>query len=238
MKRKLRIGLMIRKNDPLYSLYVNSFTNTSIEFVSFISNETISLRTEYIHNERYKNLFQRNNEMKHVSEESNKIFVSHHDSPESIKKYIEHDISLLVNCGVGKKLNSKVLNSVKFGIISCHPGKLPEYRGSTCPEWAILNNDKVFNSIFLMNEEYDSGPIFGYKEVKIDWNETYEQFRCNVLLEGIDYLSQVVWSIQNNMVQMSDFHTPLVPGNLFKTMSEETLNKEIKSKFKGFANRN
>ena len=235
---KLRFGLMVRKNDPLYSLYVQSFTNKLIEFVSFISNETISLRTQFIFNERYRNLYQGSNQEYYVPKEYEGIYVSQHDSPESIKKYIEHDISLLVNCGVGKKLNSKVLDSVKFGIISCHPGKLPDYRGSTCPEWAIFNNDKVFNSIFLMNEEYDSGPVYGHKEVKVDWNGTYEQFRCDVLSEGIDYLSEVVWNIQNHIIQISDFHPISFPGNLYKTMPEELLNKEIKSKFKCSTNSN
>ncbi len=229
---------MTRINDPLYTVYAQSFSNNSIEFISLISKETISLRTEYIYNERYKELFQGKNEISYVSKESNKVFVSQHDSPESIKKYNELDISLLVNCGVGKKLNSDILNAVKFGIISCHPGKLPEYRGQNCPEWAILNNDKVFNSIFLIKEEYDSGPIFGQKEVKINWNGTYEQFRCDVLSEGIDYLSQVVWGIQNNMIQISSFQSPLISGNLYKSIPQETLNKEIKSRFKRFTNEN
>ena len=37
----------------------------------------------------------------------------------------------------------KIIDSLKYGILNVHPGILPKYKGRTCVEWSIFNDDKV-----------------------------------------------------------------------------------------------
>ena len=41
------------------------------------------------------------------------------------------------------------------------------YRGKNCPEWAVLQGDKVIITAHIMDIEYDEGDVLGVLEV--DW---------------------------------------------------------------------
>ena len=53
--------------------------------------------------------------------------------------------------------NNKVLKSKK--LIHSHPGKLPQYRGSTTIYYSILKEDKIYCSTIILNNNLDSGKI-------------------------------------------------------------------------------
>ena len=53
--------------------------------------------------------------------------------------------------------NNKVLKSKK--LIHSHPGKLPQYRGSTTIYYSILKEDKIYCSTIILNKNLDSGKI-------------------------------------------------------------------------------
>lgn len=49
----------------------------------------------------------------------------------------------------------------RLGILNCHLGDLPRYRGNACPNWAILNGEnQVMNTVhFMEGGKLDSGNI-------------------------------------------------------------------------------
>ena len=53
--------------------------------------------------------------------------------------------------------NNKVLKSKK--LIHSHPGKLPQYRGSTTIYYSILKENKIYCSTIILNNNLDSGKI-------------------------------------------------------------------------------
>mgnify|MGYP006095664933 CR=1 FL=1 len=53
--------------------------------------------------------------------------------------------------------NNKVLKSKK--LIHSHPGKLPQYRGSTTIYYSILKENKINGSTIILNNNLDSGKI-------------------------------------------------------------------------------
>jgi methionyl-tRNA formyltransferase len=222
----IKVGLLSRINDPLFYLYKDIFSKTGIEYIEILSREKITKRTSEIYESRYKKLLL---EISNPENSNNNeyIYVSKHDSYSAIDKYKSSKFDILVNCGVGKKLNTLILEATGFGVISCHPGKLPNYRGSTCPEWALLNNDEIYNSIFLMSEEYDSGPIYGSQKVNINWNWTYEEFRCEVLVQGISFLAEVVNKIVKGQINVTDFEINPLKTDTRRTISEDILSQVI-----------
>lgn len=63
--------------------------------------------------------------------------------------------------------------------IHMHPGKLPDYRGSTCPYYSVLNGDGWWVSSFIMNPGIDEGKLISTKEFplprrNVDPTRTYD----------------------------------------------------------------
>ena len=45
-----------------------------------------------------------------------------------------------------------------------HPGKVPDYRGSTTIYYSILDNDTCHVSAFFLRKTIDAGPIISVKQ--------------------------------------------------------------------------
>lgn len=57
-------------------------------------------------------------------------------------------------------VGSEARNAVTHGIINCHAGDLPKYRGNAAPNWAMLQGeDEVVITLHFMDTGLDSGPI-------------------------------------------------------------------------------
>ena len=63
---------------------------------------------------------------------------------EKIKKILlqkKFDLGISVNNPL--LIKKEIIDLFKFGILNAHPGDLPRYRGNACPNWAIINNEKM-----------------------------------------------------------------------------------------------
>lgn len=78
---------------------------------------------------------------------------------EDFVRYVEHekpDVAISVNYPT--LISQKVIDSFPHGIINGHMGDLPRYRGNACPNWAIINGEKVVGiTLHLMTKELDAG---------------------------------------------------------------------------------
>lgn len=61
--------------------------------------------------------------------------------------------------GVGVIYRRPLLDCYRLGILNAHIGLLPEYRGRSVMEWALLNGDETGITTFLVDEGIDTGPI-------------------------------------------------------------------------------
>ena len=61
--------------------------------------------------------------------------------------------------------------------IHVHPGKLPEYRGSTCPYYSSLIEGRWFCTAFIMDLEIDAGELIAIREFALPANEV-DPTRC------------------------------------------------------------
>lgn len=58
--------------------------------------------------------------------------------------------------------NNKVLRLKK--LIHCHPGKLPEYKGSTTIYYSLIKEKKIYCSTIMLSKSLDGGKIFFAKK--------------------------------------------------------------------------
>ena len=85
--------------------------------------------------------------------------VENHNDAETINIVRELGLDILVNAGTPRILKRPILDAPHMGVLNCHPGLLPEFRGCTCVEWALYLDEQVGNTIHWMSEGIDEGPI-------------------------------------------------------------------------------
>src|SRR3990167_5823451 len=118
---------------------------------------------------------------------------------DAIRKLSEFDFA--VNGGVGLKLADNLLRAPRRGWINVHPGSLPAFRGSSCPEWAILVGDSVYATAHMMDGGLDTGSIIYTERYAVDpaWN--YYQFRANLYRHCASVLLKSFWMLPTSVPQ-------------------------------------
>lgn len=100
---------------------------------------------------------------------------------------------LFVFAGYGKIVNADVIRIPRKLCLNLHAGKLPEYRGSSPLNWALINGEKSFAlTVIKLDKGVDSGDILLEKSFRIlpgdtirDLHETANREFPKLLLEGL-----------------------------------------------------
>ena len=128
-----------------------------------------------------------------------KRFKSHKDK--NLWKFItENNIDLIIQGGVGFIFLREMINSTKFGVLNVHPGKLPEYRGCSAPEWAIYHGDEVYVTAHMIDEGIDTGPILIEKLYDYSKFNSYTNFRANLYKACANVLVEALNILKNNNI--------------------------------------
>lgn len=100
-------------------------------------------------------------------------------------------------CG-GGLLRDNFLNSFSFGVLNCHMGILPKYRGMDVVEWPFLENDRLNVGVtcHLMDKGIDTGDILEIVKVDpkrftsfIDLREYLSGVMHNLMLKNISSIA-------------------------------------------------
>ncbi|WP_448584301.1 methionyl-tRNA formyltransferase [Thermocrinis sp.] len=99
--------------------------------------------------------------------------------PESKIELYESLESLKPDCVVvvayGRILTGDMLKIPKFGCINLHASLLPRYRGASPIQRSLLAGDRFTgNSVMLMDEGMDTGPILSRQVLRIDQEDNYQ----------------------------------------------------------------
>ena len=143
------------------------------------------------------------------------------------------DCDLMVFTG-GGIIKEKLLSIPKIGILNCHMGILPTYRGMDCHTWSILNND--FNNIGLtthfMDEGIDTGNILKIKKIRLDDIDRYEDIEDALEYHMPDFTMKTILeinkSIHKETLQNQD------EGKQYFSIKDQKLIKKAKQKFTNF----
>jgi methionyl-tRNA formyltransferase len=88
---------------------------------------------------------------------------------------IQPDLAVFTGGGI---IRESILTKCGHGVINCHEGILPYYRGRSTIEWPILLND--FNNIgistHLMTKNIDEGPILTTQRIPFIPNEKFSDY--------------------------------------------------------------
>ena len=103
--------------------------------------------------------------------------VPDHNSPESLTRISALGLELLVNAGTPRRVGEALLAAAPRGVLNAHPGLLPRYRGASCCEWAIYNNDPVGVTAHFMDAGIDTGPILFSEALPVSASDSYIDIR-------------------------------------------------------------
>lgn len=133
------------------------------------------------------------------------VEVEDHNASGAIALVRERGIDLLVNAGTPRIVSPALLDAPTLGVLNCHPGRLPDYRGSCAVEHAILENRPVANTVHLMSEGIDEGPVLEVREVDLTGVATYPDLRVATYVQGFAFLGACVAALQTGERTRGDF---------------------------------
>ena len=137
--------------------------------------------------------------LKNKAEEKNIPFVIHEDinSSEFISLVDEYACDIFVSMSFNQIFRSEILSKTPIGIINCHAGKLPFYRGRNILNWALINDENEFAvTVHYVDEGVDTGDIILQKSYPITDEDDYStllsrahQYCAEVLYEALNKIS-------------------------------------------------
>jgi methionyl-tRNA formyltransferase len=77
----------------------------------------------------------------------------------------------------GGLIRQPLISKAGLGVLNCHMGILPKYRGMDCTYWCSLNRDRdnIGFTLHLMDAGVDTGPIFKAHHVDVSQLQTVDQ---------------------------------------------------------------
>lgn len=123
---------------------------------------------------------------------------------EIISLHAEYDFFVVAS--YGKIISQKILDIPKHGCLNVHPSLLPQYRGASPIETAILNDTKDTGvTIMHMDAQMDHGPIIKQAEYLFEvWPETKQEVHDALAHRGGQMLSEVIQPFIQGDIVMTD----------------------------------
>lgn len=105
------------------------------------------------------------------------------------KTLSKYSCDLFVSMSYDQIFEKHIISIPLKGIINCHAGKLPDYKGRNVLNWAIINGEKYYGiTTHFINEKIDEGNIILQKQYKILCSDDYNKIlnksyvRCSNLM--------------------------------------------------------
>jgi methionyl-tRNA formyltransferase len=119
------------------------------------------------------------------------------NSNEFIETAKLYNIDLFVSMSFNQIFKTPILNVPKLGVINCHAGKLPFYRGRNILNWALINDEKEFGiTVHYVDEGIDTGDIIKQKSYPITENDDYNSLLEIAYVECASILYEAIKEIQ------------------------------------------
>ncbi len=117
----------------------------------------------------------------------------------TLLKLKELDLDLIIVVAYGQILSKELLELPKYGCINLHASLLPEYRGSSPIQQAILDGkDKTGVTTMFMNQGLDTGDIIDQREVVINDTDNAGNLHDKLAETGAELLEKTILDFINN----------------------------------------
>lgn len=118
------------------------------------------------------------------------------NAPESIDLLLRYEADLFVSMSYNQIFRSAVIAVAPQGVINCHAGALPFYRGRNILNWALINDAReVGVTVHDVHEGIDTGDIIVQRKTPVGDADTYATLLeravtlcADALLEALDQL--------------------------------------------------
>jgi len=118
--------------------------------------------------------------------------------------------NVLVSMSFNQIFKKSILSLAPMGIINCHAGKLPFYRGRNILNWALINDEQEFGvTVHYVDEGIDTGDIILQETYPITDNDNY----LSLLNRSHSHCANVLYSALQKLVtgnslrqKQSDIH--------------------------------
>ena len=127
------------------------------------------------------------------------VKINSNDFIEISKSY---NLDLFVSMSFNQIFKAPILNVPKLGVINCHAGKLPFYRGRNILNWALINDEKEFGiTVHYVDEGIDTGDIINQYCYVISDKDDYKSLLEISYLECAKILYDSIKEIQEGKSQ-------------------------------------
>ena len=131
--------------------------------------------------------------------DANKLEISKPDTHEEMKNAFQ-GVDVVVAIAYGRILTKDVLNIPKHGFLNLHFSLLPAYRGAAPVQRSILSGEVVTGiSIFKIDENLDTGPIYLQNEFKIPEDSTSDEVLSELAYLGASAFDEVFELIEQGI---------------------------------------
>lgn len=223
MTGKKRVGLLSTLDAPFLGYIIREFSNRRIPVSAVILDAKMQNERDHrIHEERTAGRLPL---LKLEEFEALGIpfyFVSNHSSTTTADLVMKLKLDLLVNGGTPRILKKEILQAPSIGILNCHPGLLPRFRGCTCVEWAIYLDEQIGNTVHFMSEGIDEGPIVLQEGLTFRKHDNYVDVRVKVYEHANALLAKGVQKIISEGLTPANLR-PQGDGRYFNVIEPEKM---------------
>lgn len=156
------------------------------------------------------------------------FFVKNHNNERSQALLTRLSPDVIISADTPRIIKKNILSIPSRGIINCHPGLLPEYRGCTCVEWAIYNDDPVGATCHFMAPDIDGGPVIYAAPMPIRKGDRYEKVRADMIYHRAHVLGEGLKKVYTDGLTVHSL-PPQGAGNYYKVIPEDKL-AQVKEK--------
>jgi len=124
------------------------------------------------------------------------------NSLSSIEIINSYNCDVLVSMSFNQIFRKKIIDITPIGIVNCHAGKLPFYRGRNILNWVLINDEKEFGiTVHFVDEGIDTGDIILQKNYNISDQDNYDTLLNLAYLECSNILYDALVQIAENKYQ-------------------------------------
>lgn len=115
-------------------------------------------------------------------------------APEVRDEFVAYNADLAILAFVTQIVPPQVFSVPRLGSICFHPSLLPEYRGASAINWALINGEtKTGLTLFWVDPGIDTGPILLQQEVKVEPDDTTGSLYFNKIFPlGVEAIGAAV----------------------------------------------
>ena len=127
------------------------------------------------------------------------LFPVNINSDKFINRVNKYDCDLFVSLSFNQIFREEVMSIPREGIINCHAGKLPFYRGRNVLNWVLINDETEFGiTIHFVDQGIDTGDIISQNVFPIDDSDNYSTLLERAFHGCADLLFETLQTFKDN----------------------------------------